>query len=100
MVFVYVKCQKEIYGLSHAGIIAQQLLEDRLNKHRYYQNETSPGFLRHKWRPICFSLIANDFGVKYVGEEHARHLLRVLRENQTVSTDWEGFKYSGINLET
>ena len=97
--FVYVKCVKGIYGLPHAGIIAQRLLEERLGKHGYYQSKTTPGFWKHKWRPISFSLIVDDFGVKYVGEEHVQHLLKILRKDYVVSTDWEGTKYSGINLD-
>ena len=66
--FVYVRCEKGIYGLPHAGIIAQQLLEKRLAKAGYYQSKTTPGFWTQEWRPILFSLIIDDFGIKYVGE--------------------------------
>ena len=37
--FVYVKIVKGMYSLPHAGIIAQKLLEERLNKHGYYQSK-------------------------------------------------------------
>ena len=97
--FVYVKCVRGMYGLPHAGIIAQRLLEERLNKADYYQSDVTPGFWKHKWRPISFSLIVDDFGVKYVGKEHADHLISVLNEHYTISTDWEGAKYSGITLD-
>ena len=73
--YVYIKCVKGMYGLPHAGIIAQQLLEERLSKHGYHQSATTPGFWTHKWRPISFWLIVNDFGVKCVGRKHAEHLL-------------------------
>ena len=33
--FVYVKCVRGMYGLPHAGIIAQNLLEKWLNKNGY-----------------------------------------------------------------
>jgi hypothetical protein len=32
----------------------------------------------------------DDFGVKYVGKEHAEHLLKVLQEHYKVTTDWKG----------
>jgi hypothetical protein len=32
---VYIKIQKGMYGLPQAGILAQQLLEQRLNQHGY-----------------------------------------------------------------
>ena len=97
--YIYVKCVRGMYGLPHAGIIAQELLEKRLEKHGYYQSKTTPGFWSHKWRPISFSLIVDDFGVKYVGEEHAQHLINVLKEHYELTEDWEGKKYSGITLD-
>ena len=60
-----------MYGLPQAGIIAQKLLEERLAKHGYRQSVTTPGLWKHDTRPICFSLVVDNFGVKYVGEEHA-----------------------------
>ena len=46
-----------------------------------------------------FSLIVDDFGVKYVGKEHAEHLLRTLRKDYTVTDDWKGEKYNGITID-
>ena len=37
--------------------------------------------------------------MKYVGEEHTDHLLKVLRKPYDVSADWQGCKYAGINLD-
>jgi hypothetical protein len=53
---------------------------------------------KHKWRPITFALIVDDFGVQYTGIEHAQHLLSALQEDYTVTTDWEGKKFAGIDL--
>ena len=54
---------------------------------------------RHKRRPIQFSLIVDDFGVKHVGKEHAQHLIACLRKHYTkVAVDWIGSLYAGINL--
>ena len=96
---VYVKCVRGMYGLPHAGIIAQKLLETRLNEHGYFQSRITPGFWKHNTRPICFSLLVDDFGVKYTGDEHAEHLLAALRENYTVSPDWDGERYAGMTLD-
>ena len=46
-----------------------------------------------------FTLVVDDFGVKYVGEEHARHSESALKEHYEVSTDWTGSLYCGINLD-
>ena len=46
-----------------------------------------------------FSLVFDNFGVKYEGKEHAKHLLEVLERHYTVTTDWDGKKYIGITLD-
>jgi len=78
--YIYCEIQKGMYGLPQAGIIAQQLLEERLEQHRYCQSKTTPGLWKHYTRPIIFTLIVDDFGVKYVGEENAQHLLDAVRQ--------------------
>ena len=64
----------------------------------YYEESTTPGLWIHKWRPIQFVLIVDDFGIKYVGKQHALHLLNILEQNYEITTDWEGKKFSGIDL--
>jgi hypothetical protein len=76
----YCKIQKGMYGLPQAGIIAQQLLKECLEKNGYHQRKTTPGLWMHDTRPISFSLVVDDFGVKYVGEENAQHLLDTVRK--------------------
>ena len=76
------KC-KGMYGLPYVGVIAQQLFEKRLEKHVYHQSDKTPGFWNHDTRPISFTLIVDDFGVKYVGKENADHLINVLREHSS-----------------
>jgi len=68
--YIYCEIQKGMYGLPQAGIIAQQLLKELLKKHGYRQSQTTPGLWKHDTRPISFSLIVDDFGVKHVGEEN------------------------------
>ena len=46
-----------------------------------------------------FCLTVDDFGIKYVSEKHAQHLLDTLQEHYMVTTDWEGKKYAGIDIE-
>ena len=46
-----------------------------------------------------FCLTVNYFGIEYVGKKHAQHLLDTLQEHYTFTTDWEGKKYAGIDIE-
>eukprot|EP00804_Cyclotella_cryptica_P002793 CCRYP_009348-RA/>CCRYP_009348-RA protein AED:0.05 eAED:0.04 QI:0/0/0/1/1/1/3/0/1214 len=95
--YVYVLIQKGMYGLPQAGIIAQQLLEKRLALKGYHQSSITPGFWKHDWRPISFTLCVDDFGVKYVGIKHAQHLLQTLNKHYETSQDWKGERYRAHN---
>ena len=97
--FVYVEIRAGMYGLPQAGLIAQELLEKRLNKDGYYQDKYVPGLWHHEWRPIKFTLVVDDFGVKYVGKEHAEHLLGVIQKHYKCSKEWDGKRYIGITLD-
>jgi hypothetical protein len=59
--YVYIKIQKGMYGLLQAGILAQELLKQRLNKHGYRQSPITPGLWRHNYWPISFTLCVDDF---------------------------------------
>eukprot|EP00804_Cyclotella_cryptica_P004492 CCRYP_017634-RA/>CCRYP_017634-RA protein AED:0.15 eAED:0.15 QI:0/0/0/1/1/1/2/0/934 len=96
--YVYVLIQKGMYGLPQAGIIAQQLLEKRLALKGYHQSSITPGFWKHDWRPISFTLCVDDFGVKYVGTKHAQHLLQTLHEHYETSQDWKGERYLRLTI--
>ncbi len=97
--YIYCEIQKGMYGLPQAGIIAQQLLEERLQKDGYHQSKTTPGLWTHETRPISFSLVVDDFGVKYVGEENAQHLLDTVQKYYKCSCDWEGERYCGLTIK-
>jgi hypothetical protein len=97
--FVYVAIKKGMYGLPQSGILAQELLEKRLNSHRYHQSKHTTGLWTHDWRPISFSLVVYDFGVKCVGKEHANHLVNAIKEHYDVTEDWEGKRYLGLTFD-
>ena len=57
-------------------------------------------------KPIQFSLVVDDFGVKYVGEEHVHHLIKALKTDHKipgdayeVEVDWTGDLFCGITLD-
>ena len=79
--FVYIKIQKGMYGLPQVGILAQELLEQRLKRHGYHQSPITPGLWGHNYRPISFTLCADNFGIKYVGREHSKYRTSILSEH-------------------
>ncbi len=97
--YIYCKIQKGMYGLPQAGIIAQQLLKKCLKAHGYHQSTITPGLWKHDTRPISFSPVVGNFGVKYVEEENAQHLLDTLQKYYKCSCDWEGEQYCGLTIK-
>jgi hypothetical protein len=96
---VYIEANKGMHGIPQAGLIANQQLKKRLNKHGYWQRKLVPGPWKHDKRPIQFTLVVDDFGVKYVGKEHAVHLQKVLEAHYKLTCNWTGNRYIGITLD-
>jgi hypothetical protein len=88
-----------MYGLPQAGIIAQELLAKRLKEHSYTQSKITPGLWTHEWHPITFSIIVDDFRVKYIGEEHPQHLLQMMQKYYMCSFEKEGERYCGLTIK-
>ena len=96
---VYVEIRRGMYGLPQAGILAETQLIHFLGKYGYSPVTHTPGLWRHQWRPIAFCLVVDDFGVKYVGREHADHLIQCLRNHyKEIDIDWTGKRFCGIHL--
>jgi hypothetical protein len=79
-----------MYGLPEAGLLTNRLLKKRLQKHGYSEVDHTPTLFRHETRPIWFTLTVDDFGVKYAGEQHAKHLMDVLKLYYEMEEDWKG----------
>jgi hypothetical protein len=41
----------------------------------------------------------DDFGVQYIGFEHAEHLMACIKKKYNISSDWNGAAYCGLTLE-
>jgi hypothetical protein len=106
--WVYFKMRCSLYGLPQAGILANNLLWDRLAKFDYYEAATTPGLWHHKWYSVVFALIVDDFTLQYVGNTHLDHLCQALRKHYKVAVKLDGtcfasttlkWKYSPIHIE-
>jgi hypothetical protein len=53
---IYMEVQKGMYGLSQAGILANQLLARLLSIHCYHQKKITPGLWQHVTRPLQFAI--------------------------------------------
>ena len=68
---VYCEIICGVYGLPEASVLANTLLKTCLKEHDYFEVKHTPGLCKHETRPIWFTLTVDDFGVKYIGKEHA-----------------------------
>jgi hypothetical protein len=97
--WLYIEIRKGVYGLKQEGLLANQLLQTRLAPFGYYPARHTPGLWLHKTRPIAFSLIVDNFAVKYVVKQHADHLINALLQIYELTTEWEAKVYSGMSLK-
>jgi hypothetical protein len=78
--FVLVEISCGVYGLPQAGILAYNRL------------------WTHATRDITFCLMVNNFGIKYTNRCDADHILTVLQQLYTVTTDWTGSLYLSMHM--
>ena len=97
--YIYMEISRGMYGLPQSGILANKLLEKRLAKQGYRELPHTPGIFRHETLQVWFTLVVDGFGIKYVGEENAKHLLGALKEFYKIEEYWTGSLYCGITLD-
>jgi hypothetical protein len=88
-----------MYGLLQSGIIAQELLKKQLVEYGYHQSKIINGFWKHKTRPTCFTLIVDNFAVKYLNNEDTEHLIDAIKKNYPMTVDKEATKYISLTIE-
>ncbi len=93
-----VEISQGIYGLPQAGRLAQEKLSRLLALHGYTEAPSTPCLYRHATRPIAFTLVVDDFAIKYRDIHDAEHLLQAIREGYDLTTDWSGAKYLGMSV--
>ena len=53
----------------------------------------TPALWKHTTKPIIFSLVVDDFGVKYIKKENADHLVQAVQKLNTITIDWTGYLF-------
>ncbi len=70
-----------------------------MKEHGYKQSKIIPGLWGHDTRDITFTLVVDDFGVKYIAKADALHLADTLKQNYKITEDWSGRKYIGLTFD-
>ena len=88
-----------MYGIPQEVRIAHDDLVKKLGPYGYHPSRKTIGLWTYKNWPIKFTLVVDDFGVKYLGKENSLHLKAVLEYKYTVTTYWVDKLYIGIALK-
>ena len=83
--------QKGMYGIPQAGTIENDKLKLHLDNFVYDPEHITPGLWWHQPPPpLQFSLVVDDYGIKYERQEDTKHLLDALKTIYKISEDWDG----------
>jgi hypothetical protein len=91
--------RKGMYGLRQAGRLAYVKLVAHLKTAGYIRAGITPGLFRHTTNNIVFSLVVDDFGIRYTNVQDAQHLIDHLSKQYTCTVDWEGKIFLGMHLQ-
>jgi hypothetical protein len=97
--WVYLEMHRAVWGLPQAGILANKCLRQKLAPFLYYKCINTPGLWYQKLRPIMFTLVVDNFGVKYVSQDDIDHLIASIEVTYTLTKDCTGDLYCGIKLD-
>ena len=70
------------------GRLANDLLIARLKKYGYIEATHTPGYWKHLWKPISWTLIVDEFGFKYTNKRHVDKLLKIMSQWYVMKMDW------------
>jgi hypothetical protein len=97
--WVYIKMRRTVWGLPLADILANKSLCRKLAPFGYYESVNTLGLWQHESRPLTFTLVVDDFGVKFVIKDNVDHLMPCISTTYKLTEDWTGNLYCGITLE-
>ena len=57
------------------------------------------GLFKHETRTISFTLVVDDFGIKWTNKDDLDHLLNSLEKKYSMKVDMDAKQYVGIDLQ-
>ena len=66
--YIHARLTKGMYGLPQSERISHDTLVKYLEPYEYHPSRNNPGLWKHNSQPIKFTLLVDDFGVKYLGK--------------------------------
>jgi hypothetical protein len=78
--YVYAEVRWGMYGLPQAGRIANDQLTAFLAPKGYAPIPVTPGLWRHDKSDLAFTLVIDNFGIKYINPQDIHDLMTTLKE--------------------
>jgi len=97
--FFYMEIRGGMYGLPQAGRLAHDELVQHLAPYGYAPVKFTPGLWTNTILGITFTLVVDDFGIKYNSLHHLHHLKAALETKYSVTLDMSGSLYIGVSLK-
>ena len=97
--YVYAKIKGAWYGLKESGQIANEDLVDHLAAHGYHESKFTVGLFKDELRDISFTLVVDDFGIKWTNKDDLDHLIQSLEKKYKMKVDMDSKQYVGIDLQ-
>ena len=94
--YIYARINKAWYGLKNAGRIAHDDLVQHLQKHGFVQAQKTDGLFTHILRDISFTLVVDDFGIKFTNKQDCDYLIKIMREKYKFKVDYEAKQYLSL----
>ena len=79
--YVYTEVHGGMYRFSQAGMLVHKDLKQRLTSHGYTLVTFTLGLWTHKLNRILFTLVVDDFSIKYTLLLSLNHLLNILKHS-------------------
>ena len=83
--YVYVEIRKGIPRLKQAGRLVRNRRTKNLARNGYDPVPHTSSLWHHHTSDLVFSLVVEDFGIKYTQKSDANHLLKSLREDYVIT---------------
>ena len=97
--YVHLEMRCAVWGLPQAWILANKKLRRKLAPFGYFEQANTQGLWKHVSRPISFTLVVDNFGVKYVNKGDVDHLVTSIKTSYKLTEDWTGNLYCSIKLD-
>ncbi len=78
--YIHLDMRRAVWGLPQVGILANKRLRRKLAPFGFFESTNTPGLWYHESRPITFTLVVDNFGVKYVNKDNVDHLIASIKK--------------------